>query len=118
VVDDYHLTGGGSQPDQDPKRIGLADMLRALRYELLEAQSNVAGSGEPPLLNLEGAEVEVKFTVSKGASGKLGANVHFFAVEVGGKYDLEEVHRLTLKLEPAVKADGTKRGVSVAEKHD
>jgi len=57
----------------------------------------------------------VKFTVAKGGSGKLGANVHFFAVELGGKYELEEVHRLTLKLEPAPMADGTRSRVSVAE---
>jgi hypothetical protein len=116
VVENYDVTGANpGTPADDPKRIGLADMLRALRYELLEAQSNVSGSKNPPLLNLEGAEVEVKFVVKKGASGKLGADVHFFAIELGGKYDVEEVHQLKLKLQPAKAADGTRAEISVAE---
>ena len=78
----------------------LADMLGALREELQQARANVKGSGGEPLLNLEGAEVEVKFTVAKEGSGKAGIEVHFFAVEIGGKYKSEEVHRLTLKLHP------------------
>jgi hypothetical protein len=115
MVDDYHLTGSTPPAVDDPKRIGLADMLRALRIELLEAQENVSSSGEAPILDLEGAEVEVKFTVVKGAKGKVGAELHFFAVELGGKYEVEEVHQLRLKLQPATNPDGTKRHVSVAE---
>lgn len=116
MVEDYDLTGAGPRvPPEDPKRIGLADMLQALRSELLAAQKNVANGSEAPLLNLEGAEVEVKFTVKKGASGKLGADVHFFAVELGGKYGVEEVHRLTLKLQPPKGADGKRGEISVAE---
>jgi hypothetical protein len=115
MVDDYHLTGTQPQTVDDPKRIGLAEMLRSLRYELLEAQKNVSASSKPALLDLGEAEVEIKFTVAKGVKGKLGADVHFFAVEVGGKYELEEVHTLTLKLKPATNADGSQSHVSVAE---
>jgi hypothetical protein len=101
MVDEYHLT-----EEEAPKAIGLADMLHGLRYELLKAQKNVAG--QDPLLNLEGAEVEVKFVVKKGVKGEAGIDVHFFAVELGGKYELEEVHTLTLKLHPI-------KEISVAE---
>jgi predicted nucleic acid-binding Zn finger protein len=94
---------------EETKQIGLAEMLRALRSELLEAQQSVQESGQPALLNLEDAEVEIKFTVKKGGSGKVGADVYFFAVELGGKYDTEQVHRLKLKLHPI------KGGISVAE---
>jgi len=95
---------------EEPSPLGLADMLRALRQELERARENVKNSGGQPLLDLEGAEVEVKFTVAKEGGGKGGVNVHFFAVEIGGKYNSEEVHRLTLKLHPSKGAE-----VSVAE---
>lgn len=75
-------------------------MRHALRYELLKAQKNVAG--QTPLLNLEGAEVEVKFVVKKGVKGEAGIGVHFFAVELGGKYELEEVHTLTMAVKTKV----------------
>lgn len=43
----------------------------------------------------------MNFTVAKEGGGKGGVKVHFFAVEIGGKYTSQEVHRLTLKLHPA-----------------
>jgi len=83
---------------EESSPLGLADMLRALRQELEQARRNVGD--KKPLLNLEAAEVEVKFTVAKEGKGTAGVKVHFFAVEVGGTYKSEEVHRLTLKLSP------------------
>jgi hypothetical protein len=85
---------------ETPKRIGLAELLAQVRAEIEQSREDLRASGKPAAIDWESAEIEVSFGVTKeiDASGK--ASFHIFAIEAGGKYNSQEVHRLTLRLKP------------------
>lgn len=83
------------------KGIGLAEFLAELRSEIEKAQDAIALSKKPALLNLKGAEVEISFGVKKDFKARGGVEFYVFTLEAGGSYGTEEVHKLTVKLEPA-----------------
>ena len=84
----------------DTKRIGLADFLEALRAEFDDAKARLTRSGKEPLLNLGGVEIEIQFVVEREAKGGVGVDVGLFAVEAGGKYHSENIHKVKVKLIP------------------
>jgi hypothetical protein len=89
----------------DSKDIGLAALLTQVRSEIDLAQENLRKSGKPAALDWESAEIEISFGVKKEAEAKGGVEFYIFAIEAGGKYKSEEVHRLTLRLKPNAGAD-------------
>ncbi len=96
--------------DDMPNKIGLADLLVALRTELASARARLSMSKKAALLDLKEAEVEIQFIVQHEINA--GGNVHvgLFAIEAGGKYHKESVHRLTVKLEVHPGADAAVAG--------
>lgn len=86
--------------EQEPKDLGLAEFLAQLRAEIDKSQEHLKNMGLTPKLNLKDAEVEVSFGVTKEGKGKLGVEFYVFTLEAGGKYGAEQIHKLTLKLEP------------------
>jgi len=89
----------------DSKGIGLAQLLGQVRAELEQARKNLRASGKDAMLDWESAEVEISFGVKKEAKGTAGVDFYIFAIEAGGGYKSEEVHRLTLRLKPHKKGD-------------
>jgi hypothetical protein len=83
-----------------PKRIGLAELIAQVREEIEEAQEKLRASGKQAMIDWESAEIVISFGVTKGGNAKGSANIHIFAIEAGGEYKSEEVHRLTLRLKP------------------
>lgn len=82
------------------KSIGIADLLAQVRTEIDLAQDNLIRSGKEGAIEWESAEVEISFGVTKSADANGKVNFHIFAIEAGGEYKSEEVHRLTLRLKP------------------
>jgi hypothetical protein len=83
-----------------PKRIGIAELIGQVREEIDLAQENLRKSGKSAKIDWESAEIEISFGVTKAIDGKGTVNFHIFAIEAGGDYKSEEVHRLNLKLKP------------------
>lgn len=77
------------------KKLGLAELLGALREELDRAQQTA--TTKPPLLTLKGAEVEIQFGVKKELKG--GVDLVFIPVELGGKYNSENLHKIRITLD-------------------
>jgi hypothetical protein len=96
--------------EEDTKKIGLAELLRALRADLDAAQSGLTSSGKPALLDLKEAEVEIQFIVQREVKAGIGVDVGLFALEAGGKYHNENVHKMTVKLELHPGADASVAG--------
>ncbi|HEY1211099.1 MAG TPA: trypco2 family protein [Terracidiphilus sp.] len=91
------------------KSIGLAELLAQVRAEIDQSQENLRKSGKPAAIDWESAEIEISFGVTKGGNAKGSANIHIFAIEVGGNYNSQEVHRLTLHLKPHEKSSADKK---------
>jgi hypothetical protein len=74
--------------------IGLADVIRSLKNELLMLEKT---NDEKPLV-VNSIDFEIRFVVEKkgGATGK--ANYLFFAAEAKGEYKSQNVHTIKLSL--------------------
>lgn len=79
--------------DEKAKGIGLVEFIQAVKQELVRAQQS---AGSNPLLKLDDVELEMSVVTTKEASGGL----KFWVIELGGKYDKEQTHKLTVKLAP------------------
>jgi len=88
-------------------QVQLADMIAALREQLVQAQAQ--GSDSPVRFDVAESEVEVQFTVAYESDGKAG--IRFWVVEAGGgaSVSAESVQRLRLKLLPVDAAGETAR---------
>ncbi len=80
--------------------IGLAELLGQIRAEIEESRGNLSKSGKKPLMDWESAEIEISFAVKKKGSAGGKAKFFVFAVEAGGEYKSEQIHRLKLQLKP------------------
>ena len=102
------MTGDTEDPTTEESTFGLGDVLDALRRDLLHAQSKAKGGASG--LFVQGAEVELAFTVSHGRDGKTGINLKVFGVgfDAGGRLasSSEMVHRIKLTLGPPVGGGG------------
>ena len=82
--------------------VGLADAIKALRSELMQAVSD--GWGEWMRFSLDPIELTVQAVVTKDVNGKIGWKI----LEFGAKYDSQTTQSITLKLTPQwLQADGT-----------
>ena len=79
--------------DEKAKGIGLVEFIQAVKQELVRAQQS---AGNNPLLKLDDVELEMSIVTTKEVSGGL----KFWVIELGGKYDKEQTHKLTVKLAP------------------
>jgi len=82
------------------QRLGLADLLSALRGEIDLARQRLSESGAAPMLRLKEAEVEVQFGVETVGKGGADFDVYFFAVQLGGEYKSQNLHKLKVTLSP------------------
>jgi hypothetical protein len=94
------------------KKIGLAELLRALRIEIDRSKYLMVEQGVTPMLELKDAEVEVQFVVEREAKGGIGAELGLFAVEAGGKYHSENLQKLKLKLSPIADPSGSRGSIA------
>jgi Trypsin-co-occurring domain 2 len=92
----------------EPKRVGLADALEALRSELESAQ--IESADKNVQFPIERLTVELKVGVTKSAGGKAGFTVPVIGVELGGKagYDRETLQTITLVLQAPVDQAGNR----------
>jgi len=82
--------------------VGLADAIKALRSELVEALSD--GWDEWMRFSLDPIELTVEAVVTRDAKGKIGWKI----LEFGAKYDTQTTQSIKLKLTPQWRqADGT-----------
>ena len=73
--------------------IGLAELIKQLKAELL---SFGPGTGEAPLFYVKEVTLELQVTISKGGNAGLKIQV----IEAGAEYKREDVHTITLTLDP------------------
>ena len=99
----------------DEKKIGLAELLHALRMEIDRSKQLLIASGVTPLLELKDAEVEIQFVVEKEVKAVIGIEIGLFAVEAGGKYHSENLQKLTVKLSPIAGQDASVAGSKSGE---
>lgn len=76
----------------------LADVLKKLRSELLEAQKDSVG--QPLALVLGDVEIELKLAVAADAKGDFGLRLGVVSVGGGGGGRTENLQTLRLKLKP------------------
>jgi hypothetical protein len=82
-----------------PPKLGLVDLVNALRLELEIAQKQFA-PGRDAMLYLETAEAEVNFVVEAADTARGGVRVYFVTVEGKHEYKSLNVHKLKLILKP------------------
>ena len=86
----------------------LADVIKALRRELITAQQE--GSGKDIRFNVNNVEVELETVVTKEADGKGGFKIKFGVVEAnaegGGKYQTASKQKIKLSLKPKTPQGG------------
>ena len=87
----------------DVGRIGLEEMIAALRQELIA--SVVASQGEG--LRFEVGEVTVEFHVEVERSADVKGGIKFWVVELGGSGGMKDkfIHKVTIPLKP-LRRDG------------
>jgi hypothetical protein len=86
----------------DKAIVGLAEAVKALRSELVEAVAD--GGGEWMRFSLDPIELKVQAVVTKDINGKIGWKI----LEFGAKYDSQTTQSITLKLTPQWRLpDGT-----------
>jgi Trypsin-co-occurring domain 2 len=78
----------------DEAIVGLADAVKALRSELMEAIT--AGQDESMRFSLDPIELTVQAVVTKDVHGNIGWKI----LEFGAKYDSQTTQSITLKLTP------------------
>jgi hypothetical protein len=96
-------------------KIGLAELLHALRMEIERSRKLLVDSGVAPLLKLKDAEVEVQFVVEKEVKAGIGVEIGLFAVDAGGKYHSENLQKLKVTLTPTPGWDGSVAGSGSGE---
>lgn len=81
----------------DADSIGLADLIRRVKQELLETDAaNGDGGGSTPLLMVEDVALEIKVAVS----GKVNGGFDLKVVQLGAGVQRDDVHTVTVKLQP------------------
>jgi len=89
------------------EQLGLADLFTALRAEINKAVENLRQSGEAAMFELKEAEVEIHFVATREGKGKAGVDIPgLFAVELGGTYKAENLHKLKVTLKPKPTPEG------------
>jgi hypothetical protein len=82
--------------------VGLADVIKALRSELVEAVSD--GQDEWMRFSLDPIQLTVQAVVTRDVNGKIGWKI----LEFGAKYDSQTTQSITLTLTPQWRrVDGT-----------
>ena len=80
----------------------LAEVIRALRQELVNAQQ--PGLDEKIRFRVNNIEVELETVVEKEVGGKSSGKIRFWVVdadaEVSGKYKMATRHKIKLSLQP------------------
>lgn len=89
--------------------VKLADMISALRDQLVRAQSE--GQDSPIRFNVAESELEIQFTVTKEAEAKGGVQFWVYEAGAGGKRASQSTQKIRLKLEP-VDPDGKSTQIS------
>ena len=80
------------------KKIPLADMIVALRKELLQAQQK--GADEDLRFRVEDVEMEVQVTVSTDAQTQAGFDFWVIDAKTKAKVSAQSLHKIKLKLTP------------------
>jgi hypothetical protein len=98
-------SGNESSSAHPDTGLGLAALLSELRSEIEAAQRQLLSEKKEPMFVIRDVEAQVHFTVDRSTTGGGGLKFHLFAVEGKHEYRRENVHCLTLKLEPAGNAE-------------
>ena len=80
------------------KILGLAELIRSVYEELVDAQKQREEANELPIFEVEKLELEIGFTVSRSGSGKGGINIQIAEIGSELEYSNEKIHRIHLTL--------------------
>ena len=90
---------------QQELRIGIPELLMALRRDLEQAQANLKRAKKAPLLEVEASEIEVLVTLSRSSEGGGGLNINVLGIGIGANAKAVKgaqfAHRIKLSLKPA-----------------
>ena len=89
----------------------LADVIKALRQELIRAQQE--GEDKDIRFNVNNVEVELETVVTKEADAKLGMKFWVVDVNAGGKYQNASKQKIKLSLKPTYKGGNLEVGKTV-----
>jgi hypothetical protein len=84
-----------------PQKLELAEVIQALREELIKAQK--VGNKKKIRFNLNNIEVEFQTAVEKEVGGDVGGKIKFWVVDAdakaSGKYKKSALHKIKLTLQ-------------------
>jgi hypothetical protein len=84
---------------EDENSIGLADLIKQIRRELLTPASDA--EEDVPLLSVDSVELELQVTVKKQGT----AGVKIYVVNLGGGINRDDVQKVKVKLSPLLSKD-------------
>jgi len=91
----------------DSNPIGLKELIRKVKEELLEAHDP-----EAPLFAIGPIELEISFTVERSANG----GIAFWVITAGVEGKLTDVHTVKVTLNPLLSAEEIAEGLTYEEK--
>lgn len=95
----------------DNTTIELADVIKALRQELLDAK--LESEDKDIRFTVNNVEVELETVVTKEADGKLGIKFWVVDANAGGKYQNASKQKIKLSLKPTYKGGDLEVGKKV-----
>lgn len=87
----------------------LADAIRLIHEELVEAQTRREVDGLLPLLQVKGVEIELSVMLAEQTSKEGGSDIKVFAAKFGDKVDQNTTHKIKLVLD--VHPDAVNQGL-------
>jgi hypothetical protein len=94
--------GSGEHAEEDAGRLGLVELIRALRSELFEAAQ--AGGGSELIFDVGPIDLDLEVAVTKGGKGNVGVQFWVFTASGGGSYQSAHTQKLHLQLTPKARS--------------
>ena len=90
--------GSDDHVEEDADRLGLVELIRALRSELFEA-AQIGGDSEL-VFDVGPIDLDLEVVVTKGGKGDVGVQFWVFTASGGGSYQSARTQKLHLQLTP------------------
>ena len=83
----------------DEEQLGLADLIFAVRGELIKAAEMMKEAGHAPLFVTKRLDLELSFVVERSVSGGAGFNIRIITLGATGDYSASNTQKIRLQLE-------------------
>lgn len=80
--------------------LSIQELIRNVQSELMSSENERKSKGLPPLFELDGLELEIKFMVKREKVGKGKVDFRLIAIETGKNDSVEHSHTLKIRLKP------------------